>query len=391
MLFALHFIRTVSDRIPPLIALVAFASLSGCGSNAVPPSSGPSPLPGPLAVVADRTAGTLLTLEINPQTGVPKVVSSLAVSGSYSLAADPQGRFVYLYDGGYVRSYGIDKASGRLAEVSAQPAISPWKVITGLVASNRHLYGRMTVGSAGSRIYLTRYSVDAAGALGPCAPASEASFDPDGCWQPIPFRFDPGFILPSADDRFIYANDSRTNTLPIAAQQPDGSFLDVASVPLPTSISSSLDAAAGPGFLAITGEGGTLQTFAIDVTTGLLTPRQTIEGAMAAVPYLPIVTVSSDGVIALLGASETSSTVQTWRVDAQGILGRRAEISLPVPKLYLAFDPTGRYLYVSGADGLSVFAVGTDGGLQRVGAYPSGTGPIVIVARCQVCPVAFTP
>jgi 6-phosphogluconolactonase (cycloisomerase 2 family) len=363
----------------PLVATSLVAALSGCGSNAGPSAPTPSPSPGPLAIIADRVAGALVTVEVNSQTGALTRIASLTVANPGSrlpLAADPKGRFVYLGYGNAIRSFVVDKTSGQLTE---RPRVeSGFGSASWVAASDRQVYGifQHSCGT-GCDQYWLGYPVNA---------STGALSGPIG----LPARSDLDIAVPDTTGRFVYTD--RIGGLLISMVQPDGSVVDVDVADLP--MGWPLFVATGPGFLAITDDYGNLLTAAVDDASGRIAPRQRMDKAFgdgySGNMNTPQIAVTSTGLIGLLGVravlreSPVPWSLQTWRVDGAGNLDRRAEVPLPEDMARdLAFDPSGRFLYVAGlAGGVHAFAVAADGGLREIGTYAvSGTGSIVMIQR----------
>jgi 6-phosphogluconolactonase (cycloisomerase 2 family) len=293
----------------------------------------------------------------------------MAVPGAGGpIAAHPNGQFVVVTGAGNIRTYAVDKVAGQLSERSAQQAPSGRPFILSLAVAPQQAYVINRSGSIGSHKNWAHYSLDpTTGVLAACV---------NFCVNGLSQRDDISFLVAAQDGRFVYSNDWRGNVY-TSALQPDGSLLDIGAVDLGT-ITFSASAALGPNFLAvITGDtsdvGAGFLTLAVDPNTGLLSPRQKVAAGDRVVK-----TVGSTGLIAV----RAPSAIETWSVDTAGALTLRGSVPIAAG-IYrtLAFDPTSRFLYASGTNGILVLAVDSSGALRTLPTYPSGDGEMAVISR----------
>jgi 6-phosphogluconolactonase (cycloisomerase 2 family) len=361
---------------PVTVATAFLVLLCGCGSGTnftMGPSPPPTPSIGPLLVVSDWDTGAISVLEANPSSGNLSLVSSQAGPGcAQRIAADPQGQFVVAAGCDHLRSYKVDKAKGDLSANSE--SVTYTQVPGGRTVLKLAVAGRLG------------YLVSKRNTLDGHSSTGQFSLDPtSGVLAGLSNAFpsphsDVNFTIPAPPEgRFVYSSDW-SGHIYSSTLQPDGSLVDTGAVDLQADTSFA-EAALGPDFLAVLtgytvdGPPGGLLTLAIDPNSGLLTPRQIVQGRNYASGW---VAVSSVGLIA-----HWFGPVETWSVNATGTLTLRG--SLPIPAGYgrgLAFDPTGRFLYVSdSANGITVLGVDASGALRVLFTYPSTSGSIAVIRR----------
>jgi 6-phosphogluconolactonase len=217
------------------------------------------------------------------------------------------------------------------------------------------------------------FSVDSAGAL---TPLSTPSF-PTGS-VPTGVAVDPR-------GRFVYVANVVSNDVSGYAIAEDGTLTPVPGSPFA--------AGSGPGWVTVDPTGrfvyvancaalcsgagsGSVSGYAIDRTTGALTPVPGSPFVADDIPYA--VVVDSTGEFAYV-ANFRAATVSVFRIDHTS--GSLTSTASPIPtggsnSLYLAVDPHGRFLYVvnTGSGNVSAFAVGDDGMLTAVPGSPFPTG-----------------
>jgi len=274
---------------------------------------------------------------------------------------------------GELKSYKVDKVQGTLvANPDSATRARLHMAIQELAVVGRFGYVVSLNTNLGGHPSQSQFSLDpSTGTIDPCCAPGFHSL-----------HSEPSFTIPTPDGRFVYSNDWSGHVY-TSALQPDGSLLDIGVVDLGKDTSFA-SAVLGVNFLAVTtGDGdpddltgSSFLTLAVDSNSGLLSPSPR---ASIGLPGVGVVTGGSTGYVVTAG----NPAIPTWFVGASESLLRRDSAPIPTgayPGLAV-FDPSGRFLYVPSTDGIAGFAVGSNGALQQVSSYPSGTGPIAIIPR----------
>jgi 6-phosphogluconolactonase (cycloisomerase 2 family) len=296
----------------------------------------------------------------------------------------PQYAYVVNNGDNTVSQYAID-ASGSLSP------LSPATVATG------NLPQSVTVDPSRKYVYVTnladntisQYIIQSDGTLAPNTPATVATgngpwalaVDPSGIWA---------YVVNSADNTISQFSINASGTL-IAATAPP-----VATGTEPWNITLSPDGKyayvsnhgnAAPG-------GMTVSQYAVDATTGAITPLN--PPTLATVfPYPGGIAVDPTSAYAYLSNID-GNTVSEYGIGADGTLSSLtpASVATGTEPVFLAFDPTGQYAYganytvdVGPAPGtVSQYAVGSGGQLTPLAPATvlAGTGPGWIAFERQI-------
>ena len=288
-----------------------------------------------------------------------------------SLAVHPSGRFVYVPSiaDNLISMFSVDQTTGLLTP------LSPATVATGrepqFIAMDP--LGRFAYTSDTNDNAVSMYKVDLqTGVLLPTSPATVSTGSSLSAEA-------PGGLTVEPKGRFVYASN-QAGSVSSFALDPTTGVLTAASPAMVPAGNRPFTANADPGgrFLYVPDAGSDrLYVFAIDQTTGALTPapvpsvvtgmRPTSVGIDPTGRYLWVV-------------NRGDETISQFRRNAQdGSLTPMtpALLSSPGEPWQMLVDPSGQLVYVSqeSANMVSIFSVGSDGTLQKYGSAPTGSLP----------------
>lgn len=207
---------------------------------------------------------------LTPVPGSPFVVGS----GQTSLSVDPTGKFLYVTNpgdcssAGSIAAFRIDPTTGTLTALAGSPFatdICPGSVT--VHPSGQFLYA-ITFGAGGAIIPpgISGYAIDSAGVLTPIS-GSPFSFNMS---SPSPLAIDPS-------GKFAYTTDLSGITAAFAIDSTTGALTPIAGQPF-AGLLNGISVAVDPSgqFVYIKERGGTVSICLLDRTTGAFTPVRTV-------------------------------------------------------------------------------------------------------------------
>ena len=330
------------------------------------------------AYVANGAGGDVTGFSIDPTTGALTVLAGSpfptgAVSTPLCVVVDPTGKYAYAASGaygapGYISTYTVDKASGRLTGIAG----SPLRLDNGL--------GGIAINSTGRFAYIAEWPSQVRGYdinIGQGALTAEIQGSPYG------FGGDPW-------NRFIKAAASGHNLLYVAntaiglhgykINSTTGELTLIQGSPFPGTegvIHFDLDLEAR--FLYAVSEGGShVQAFTIDPVSGQLSvilgspfAAGTETSSVAVDPlgrYAYVTNFSSDEVIAYTINSVTGTL---------NLVG--SSYRLGSHPSHVMVEPTGKFVYVAntGPNDISVYAINqSTGALTQIVGSPFSLGAL---------------
>ena len=282
------------------------------------------------------------------------------------LAAHPSGRFLYglSQTGASVHQFAVDQATGQLS------ALSPASVATSAAspfAISVHPNGKFAYVGVSSSASIDMFLVDeVTGTFTANSPATLA-----GC-NAQTFAYHP-------TQDFVFAVCSNTSQVHTYSVSGNGTL---------TQLSTSVTVGTQVKGLAITPDGGTIyataqasgwvRMFSVNQSTGALTSL----GTVTTDQWPNEIVVEASGRYAYGNCWNSSAeTVRMFAIDSAGLLTDLAPNAIPTggaQPLYLAAEPTGRFVYVSNAaaNTLNTYSIDADTGqLASQGLTATGSGP----------------
>ncbi len=315
--------------------------------------------------------------------------SSTTTTAACKPAAKPE--FAYVLTGYAVSTFTVDSCTGRFI------ATNPASVATGyaypqpgaeqMVADplGRFAYVANLVSNASDLATISMFTIDpSTGVLTPTSPAT------------VPTGFFPQGIAIDPRGRFVYTANSDDSTVSMfTINQSTGVLTPTSPASVNTLISGEL--LSDPGFLTVdpTGSflyvtaqestGATVDMFAINQTTGFLTPTSPATAYTDGVPFQVVVDPSDKFayVVNNLSGGENTNGVSQYTLDAStGIL---TESTLAAPAgngpTAVAVDPTSHFAYVVNRidNTVSMYTIDSGtGNLSPNGTVATGTEPFRI-------------
>ncbi|HEY4000897.1 MAG TPA: beta-propeller fold lactonase family protein, partial [Candidatus Xenobia bacterium] len=209
-------------------------------------------------VYAAVSTGSVAAFIVDPSSGALTPTTGVSTPSAFGLAADPQGRFLYVTNDnpGTVSGFRINPVDGTLTPVPGAPVVAGSPVLS------------CTVDRSGQFLYV---------------PALGRMFvfqinQTDGSLQPVsgsPF-FNPSSFSVTFDatNAFLYSNDQIGNAVNGCLKAVDGSLTPLGGSPFADGWPEPTWVVADPaaGFLYASGFEEVLSAFSIDPATGALTP-----------------------------------------------------------------------------------------------------------------------
>ncbi len=389
--------RTIRRRGPLAGALGLAGLLAACGVESPGPATGtsvPTPSPAPsvapaaFAYVVDPQASALLAFEADAVTGDLRLAESLGIHPAWTrfptrIAADPRGRFVYALvanpDPGSgpthtLRSFAVDGSTGRLlARGDAWVTLPP----VSIAATEDRVH---VLGAAYITGYIGSWDVfevdEATGAL--------------RRGKLPPHRVEPSVVVAGGDSGVVYTVAAPSAALKdeeamfASRWRDEATLVDVDSIKLQRRTS---DVALGGSLSYAADESGRISWRSFDARTGQIRLQGRVaafEGGPARLalgrPTLPRLDATAPSPGTILAVS-SGAGLRLLEVSEAGEPSPRGSIDLPELERVrdLAFHPSGRYLYTSGAgEGLRIFRVEAGGTLQETARETQGGGEIVL-------------
>jgi 6-phosphogluconolactonase len=332
--------------------------------------------PETVVYVSNAGSSEVYALAMNRASGALDLIEKKAVPGaakptptSLPMATSPDKHLLYaqLRTAPYpVSTFAIDRTTGKLKYLSTTPLVDQMAYIN-TDRTGKFLFGASYVGAK-----LAIYPIDGQGYVGPDAT------------QVIDTKPKAHCVIIDASNTHVYTPvlggdivmefnfDPKTGKV-----SPNGPGF-VATKP-----------GAGPRHLTFSPSGkfaylitettGTIGTYAIDPTTGLLKALQFVTTRKYdKQPAASDIHVTPDGKF-LYGAERTTSTLFGYRIDPnKGTLTPIGSFPTEKTPRGFAIDPRGKYLLSVGMDSaaMTVFAIDqASGQLEPVGHYPMGLQP----------------
>jgi 6-phosphogluconolactonase len=342
-------------------------TLAACGGGNATFSTGGNPPPPPAKefIFGDGDS-SVLTFSVNPQTGVPTQISTVAGNqGGFGIAVNPAVTFLYTDD---LINDGIDgfsiSSSGILSSISG----SPFPMPSGWAPSQ---VDNIAIDPAGKFLYspdsasntVVGFTIN--GTTGALAPMSGSPFSAGASPQQV-------VITPSG--KFLYESDGTDPQGGISAYTIDsstGNLSSIAGSPFPTV------AGGGPDGLVVDSTGKFLfaalpflngiAAFTIDSSTGVLT-------SVAGSPFLPSlggaypimysIALSPNGKF-LYAQAAIDADIYGFTVDPStgaltSMTGSPFSTIFDTNMNNLVVDPSGNFLYVGEETGDSFFYLTID-------------------------------
>lgn len=395
-----------------LLALASQCSLpTSSTSTVVPtnptspttPTNPPTPSSGPhyFLYASDLSGQGISAYEIDSATGALTEVPGSpfgTVTNTQGLAADPSGRFLYAVSpgGNSITLFTIDPATGALTE--QLPRVDdPGTPVAALVdATGGFLYvansASQTTTGLNNADSVTSYPIDhSTGTLGPVSRTSVGT-----ATQPMALT-----LSPSGD--YLYVADYGTNNIAIIPRGSDGTLASTPSPPSTVAGGASYPASIGitpdNAFVYAANTGSTTMA-GYQVHSGGLNPLSpNTYGPSGLLGFPQGLTLSPSGSYMYV-ANTTAGNVVGLSINTSdgslAALNGGQPFDLPAGSISpwaLAFDPTGKYLYVvnSGSGDISMFKYDdTSGNLTPIGNNVStglqGSQPRGLVAVTTVVP-----
>jgi 6-phosphogluconolactonase len=333
----------------------------------------------PRFVLAGNCDHTVSRITINSSSGTLRAYGYTPVSAPcpFSLAVDPQSKFVYLASDSApssVWAFSTDQQSGTLTAVPGSPfAAGPNPSKLAIDAAGRFLF----VANQGNGS-VSVFSIGANGAL-----SSVAANVPSG----------RGALSPAVDPlgKFLYVTNYVDNTVSAFSVAASGALTPVAGSPYRAGAGTTSVVIDPSGqFLYVTNNTlGNISAFTINGTTG----------ALSAVSGSPFTAGQGPGAAAidpsgkfLIVANGTDNTASVFSIDTTtgALTAAGAPVATDEYPVDLAFDPAGKFVLVShlNANDLGTFAFNSStGALTPVALMNCRTGPgplAVITASRQL-------
>ena len=247
----------------------------------------------------------------------------------------------------------------------------------------RFAYVANLVSNASDQSTISMFTINpVTGVLTPTTPAT------------VPTGFFPQGIAIDPQGRFVYTANSDDSSISMFTIDQTTGLLNPTS---PASVSTMLPGQllSDPGFLTVdpsgkflyaptlNSDGATVQMFAINQSTGVLTPTSPATVPTAGIPFQ--VLVAPNGKFAYVvnnfSGGEMTDGVSQFTVDAStGVLTQNTPADVPAgdAPTAIAVDPTSRYAYVVNRqdNSVSMYTIDPNTGnltLNVTAAYPSGT------------------
>jgi YVTN family beta-propeller protein len=289
----------------------------------------------------------------------------------------PQYAYVVNNGDNTVSQYAID-VSGTLSPLSAATVAtgnSPQSVTVD--PSNKYVYVTNLADDT-----ISQYVIQSDGTLAPNAPAT------------VPTGHGPWAVAVSPSGSWAYVVNSADNTISLFSVGASGTLAAATAGPFTTGVGPwnvTLSPDGKYAYVANHGNGNvlpggqTLSQYAVDASTGVLTPLNPA-AITTAFPYPGGVTVDPTSSYAYL-SNINGDTLSEYGIGTDGTLSslNPASVATGTEPVFLAFDPTGKFAYeanytvdVSAAQGtVSQYAVASGGQLTPLmpATVPAGIGP----------------
>jgi 6-phosphogluconolactonase len=353
--FRLFFLFVFSGAVS--VALIACGGSGGTVVCETPPCTGVPPAE---FLYATSSNGQVLSLPVDPSTGVVGAATSVAGPAMSLSIAAVGSQFVYASDfqNDLIYGYSINATSGALTPAAGSPfAQAPLRVPNGLAAGPGDNFLYATVG-----IGIDAFSINGTGVPALLAGAPFASggnlwlaVDPSG-----KFLFAPDISPPNGVSAFTI--DSTTGAL---TSVPGSPFPFAGQTVLNSNpVGIVFDSTGHFVYVALR---ATNQVAAFSIASGT--------GALASVPGSPFSAGNLPFFMATTGkflyvSNAGDGTASGYSIDpTSGVLTPVPGSPFALPAASLVADPAGKYLYGGGA-GILAFTINADGSLTPVSGSP---------------------
>ena len=290
------------------------------------------------------------------------------------------GRFVYASSHSDINCFTADPTTGALTPLPASPC--DVGVLTGVAVDPNGKFAYATVSdtnqiraytidnSTGSLSATPGSQLDAGGSTGPVGPSNpvDITVDPTGHFV---------FMANYAGSISAYAINSATGALSTVSGSPFPTAPAAIAGQVPGAVSVTVDPTARFLYAAIN-QGNDISAYAIDSSTGALTP---IPGSPFPAGTLPMtVRVDPTGRFAYV-TNANSNNISAYSIDsvtgALTALAGSPFLTGGSSPIGLAIDPVDNFVFVTnnGSNTVSVFTIDSDGSLSPVAGSPFPGGP----------------
>jgi len=328
------------------------------------------------AYVANAGSANISAFSVNASTGALSALASSPVSVPassqlYEIKTDPTGRFLYAVDQSANKIFGfsINSSDGSLTAVTGSP-FATGTAPQSLAFDSTGLF--VYVSNSGSN-NISAFSLNSS--TGVLAPLAGSPYTVSGT-NPTPNQ-----IVRAGNH--LYVTDSGTNSIDVfSIAAGTGALTEgVAASPFATGTSPysiAVDPSGQVAYVANAGSGtGSISAFAINPSTGVLTP---VAGNPLAIPVVNYLSIDSKG--KFLFATETSGVV-VYPINATtGVLGAAvagSPFTAGTNPYSVRVDQADRFVYVGndGSANVSEFTLNSGTGvLTPVAASPVATGTL---------------
>ncbi len=367
--------------------LLALACVAACGrGGAADPGRAPSADVPRFAYVANEGDHTVSIYTVDATTGQLRHRGYARTGAApHAVAVDAAGKFAYVANNASndVSAYSIDAASGALTPVTGSPfaaGYGPESIVVD--AAGKFVYVTSVNTNAGTGS-VSAYAIDAAtGALTPVAGG------------PFVAGAYPYGVALAPNGKFAYVANGDIGISAYRVNATTGALVQVVGSPFAAGNGSyfvTVDPTSRFAYVA-NGGGGTISAFAIDATTGALTPV----GNATATDGLRIITVAPSGRF-LYVANESAGNVAAFAIDVTtGALSAVPGSPFAAgPYTYaVVADPSGQFAYATNrrANTVSIFRIdATTGALSARSPVAARSGAMGIAMTRGTSAVSYTP
>ena len=367
--------------------LLALACAAACGrGGAGGPGRPPSADVPRFAYVANEGDHTVSIYTVDAATGQLRHHGYARTGAApHAVAADAAGKFVYVANNASndVSAYSIDAATGALTPVAGSPfaaGAGPESIVVDAAGKFVYVTGVNMNAGTGS---VSAYTIDAA--TGALTPVAGGPF--------IAGNYPYGVAL-APNSKFAYVASGDIGISAYRVNATTGALVQVAGSPFAAGNGSyfvTVDPTSRFAYVA-NGGGGTISAFAIDASTGALTPV----GNATATDGLRIITVAPSGRF-LYVANENAGNVAAFSIDVTtgALTAVPGSPFAAGPYTYaVVVDPSGRFAYATNrrADTVSSFRIdATTGALSALAPVAARRGAMGLAMTRGTSAVSYTP
>ena len=351
--------------------VAASLSLAACGGSS---NVGTGPPPTPTEFVFASGTSQVSALSVDTTTGALTVTGAVQLSeNTTGVVVTPSASFLYLtenYNG--VDGYSISP-SGALSAISGSPWLGPENSYEGGLAVDPS--GKFLYAAALASPELAGFTIDkSSGALTAIA------------GSPFSVGTGPTQPVIDQSGRFLYVSDildPQGGILGFSINPTSGVLTPLSGSPFPTlpqaEPSGLVSVPSGKFLYAALSNDYSIAAFAIDPASGALTTvpgSPFVIGAAASTGYIfgPIATDPSGNFLYVLSINSSGSSISVFAIDpSSGVLtptnGSPFFVAIGITG-GLAVDSSGKFLYIAGGDTSAILALSIDGATGAVTPLP---------------------